>query len=103
VKQISRVRLQGNAEHKNRTMQNVRHHPHIVNMIERIDTQNSIYLVLEYCNRGDLGVFLMRERQRVKGPSALKGLPEPHALFFMKQLGMVRCLEILVRDLAVPD
>ncbi len=94
VKQISRAKMQGHARHMSNlekeisTMQKVQHHPHIVNILERIDTQNSIYLVLEYCNGGDLGKFL-KERDKDRAPSAPKGLPEPQALFFMKQLGTV--------------
>ncbi len=93
VKQISRAKMQGNARHMSNlekeisTMQKVQHHPHIVNILERIDTQNSIYLVLEYCNGGDLGKYL-KDMEKARSPSAPKGLPEPQALFFMKQLGM---------------
>jgi serine/threonine-protein kinase ULK/ATG1 len=33
-------------------------HPNIVEMIDRMKSKNSYYLILEYCNGGDLSSFV---------------------------------------------
>ena len=34
------------------------HHPNVVEMIDRMKSKNSYYLILEYCNGGDLSSFV---------------------------------------------
>ena len=36
------------------------HHKNIVTMIDRMKSKNSYYLVLEYCNGGDLASFISK-------------------------------------------
>lgn len=52
-------------------------HPNVMKLHETIETMNNYYLVLSYCDGGDLEGLVTKE-----GP-----LPEPRALHFLRQIG----------------
>ena len=56
-------------------------HPNIVNLIELRENADSKVFILDYCNGGELGVFLEKYFQKNK-----KGLPEEIVQYIMRQI-----------------
>ncbi|CAJ0768143.1 9125_t:CDS:10, partial [Entrophospora sp. SA101] len=48
------------------------HHPHIVSLLEVISTETNIYIVMEYCEKGELFDFLLLQGGRLKENLARK-------------------------------
>lgn len=72
-------------------------HNNIVKMIDRMRSKNSYYLILEYCNGGDLNSFMM-----------LKGkLSEEEGRLVIKQIieGMIymNSIKVIHRDLKLAN
>ncbi|KAL6649108.1 hypothetical protein ACP70R_013332 [Stipagrostis hirtigluma subsp. patula] len=68
-------------------------HPNILRLLDTVDTEKVLYLVLEYCNGGDLDAFLRKHGR----------LPEATAKDLMRQLAeglkVLRGRKIVHRDL----
>ncbi|KAL6659998.1 hypothetical protein ACP70R_002120 [Stipagrostis hirtigluma subsp. patula] len=72
-------------------------HPNILRLLDTVDTEKVLYLVLEYCNGGDLDEFLRKHGR----------LPEATAKDLMRQLAeglkVLRGRKIVHRDLKPQD
>jgi len=53
-------------------------HPNIINLIDVVTSERSIYIILEYCKGGELQSYIQAHRKT--------GIPEITAKFFMSQL-----------------
>lgn len=53
-------------------------HPNIIHLHDLMESENNYYLILDYCNQGDLQKFMKKRK--------LKFLPENEAIFFLKQI-----------------
>ncbi|PUZ43117.1 hypothetical protein GQ55_9G636600 [Panicum hallii var. hallii] len=96
VKAIDRRRLQKQVHDgilKEREILKSIDHPNILRLLDTIDTTDTMYLVLEYCDGGDLDEFLLKHGR----------LPVATAKDFMRQLAeglkMLRERNIVHRDL----
>lgn len=49
-------------------------HPNIMHLYELMESYNNYYLVLQYCNGGDLEEYLKKKHH----------LPEDEAIYFLK-------------------
>lgn len=53
-------------------------HPNIMHLFEFLESQNNYYMVIQYCNGGDLEGYVKKK------PNQL--LPEGEALYYLKQI-----------------
>jgi len=56
-------------------------HPNIVRLIDFLWDKQSIFLIMEYCNAGDLSQFIRRRKEK-----SSRNLPEPVTRKFLQQL-----------------
>ena len=53
-------------------------HPNILHLYEFLESKNNYYLVLTFCNQGDMEMYLKKQN--------IKKLPEEKAIYFLKQI-----------------
>ena len=83
IKSVDRQAIETNADLNVKTMFDTEcqimgkfDHPNILKLYERLQTSNNYYLVMKYCNRGDLHYHVMKSQ----------GLAEQDAVYFLKQI-----------------
>lgn len=53
-------------------------HPNIMHLFEFLESSNNYYLIMQYCNNGDLEGYLAKQKDRL--------LQEEQAIYFLKQI-----------------
>jgi serine/threonine protein kinase len=53
-------------------------HPNIMHLFDFMESSNNYYLVMQYCNKGDIEHYLSKQPKN--------WLPEKEALYFLKQI-----------------
>ena len=54
------------------------HHPNILHLFEFLESTNNYYLVIQYCNNGDLEGHVSKQKDHL--------LEEERAVYFLKQI-----------------
>ncbi|KAL9229039.1 hypothetical protein vseg_004555 [Gypsophila vaccaria] len=92
IKEIDKKHLNDNLLKEIHILRNVRH-PNIIRLFDSVETEDRIFLVLEYCDGGDLGEYIHRHGR----------VSEDVARHFMKQLAaglqVLRENHLIHRDL----
>jgi serine/threonine protein kinase len=69
-------------------------HPNIMHLYHFLESSNNYYLILQYCNRGDLEHYVNKQPGQF--------LPEKEAIYFLKQMmngfQVLRKHEVMHRD-----
>jgi NIMA (never in mitosis gene a)-related kinase len=68
-------------DHEMQIMRAIPPHPHIVRLIDSFCLGSKYYIVIEYCDRGDLSDYL----RRISAPSLVLEIPEPKIWKFIIQ------------------
>ncbi|CAJ0924657.1 16116_t:CDS:10, partial [Entrophospora sp. SA101] len=71
------------------------HHPHIVSLLEVISTETNIYIVMEYCEKGELFDFLLLQGGRLKENLARKIFYQICDFGFTRECESKRLLETI--------
>ena len=70
------------------------HHPNIMHLFDFLESSNSYYLVIQYCNKGDLEAYLSKQSRNF--------FTEKEALYFLKQImngfQVLRIHKVMHRD-----